>query len=33
MPDSGYVFIVLSNFDPGAASQMSGFTNARLPLR
>lgn len=32
MPDSGYVVIVMSNFDPGAATNVSAFTRARLPL-
>jgi len=33
MPDSGYVVIVMSNLDPGAATQVAGFIRARLPLR
>jgi CubicO group peptidase (beta-lactamase class C family) len=32
-PGSNYQVIVLSNFDPGAAIQVSEFVRARLPLR
>lgn len=32
-PGSGYQVIVLSNFDPGAAVQVSEFVRARVPLR
>lgn len=32
-PDSGYDVVVLSNFDPGAAIQVSEFVRARVPLR
>jgi D-alanyl-D-alanine carboxypeptidase len=31
-PDSGYVIVALSNFDPPAASRMADFVAARLPL-
>jgi D-alanyl-D-alanine carboxypeptidase len=31
-PRSGYTVIVLSNFDPPAASQLADFVTARLPL-
>ena len=30
-PKSGYVVAVLSNLDPSAASQISGFIDLRLP--
>ena len=30
-PDGGYVVVVLSNFDPPAAGQVSAFILARLP--
>ena len=32
-PDSNYMVVVLSNFDPGAAIQVSEFVRARLPQR
>jgi CubicO group peptidase (beta-lactamase class C family) len=32
-PEAGYMVIVLSNFDPGAAVQVSEFVRARVPLR
>jgi CubicO group peptidase (beta-lactamase class C family) len=32
-PEAGYQVIVLSNFDPGAAVQVSEFVRARVPLR
>lgn len=32
-PDSNYQVVVLSNFDPGAAVQVSEFVRARVPLR
>ncbi|HEU5137165.1 MAG TPA: serine hydrolase domain-containing protein [Steroidobacteraceae bacterium] len=32
MPDSGYVLVVMSNFDPAAATNVAGFIRARLPL-
>ena len=32
-PDGGYVVVVLSNFDPPAASQISAFILDRLPAR
>jgi CubicO group peptidase (beta-lactamase class C family) len=31
-PDSGYVVAVMSNLDPPAATQVSGFISARLPI-
>ena len=30
-PTGGYVVVVLSNFDPPVATQMSGFIIDRLP--
>jgi CubicO group peptidase (beta-lactamase class C family) len=33
MPDSGYVVIVMSNFDQDTATQVAGFIEARLPVR
>jgi len=33
MPDSGYVLVVMSNFDPSVATQVAGFIGGRLPLR
>jgi len=33
MPDSGYVLVVMSNFDPSAATQVAGFIGGRLPLQ
>ena len=32
-PNGGYVIVVLSNFDPPAATQVSGFILSRLPPR
>ena len=31
-PESGYVIVVLSNLDPPAATNLSGYVTARLPL-
>jgi hypothetical protein len=30
-PNGGYVIVVLSNFDPPAATQVMGFILSRLP--
>jgi hypothetical protein len=30
-PNGGYVIVVLSNFDPPIATQMSGFILSKLP--
>jgi hypothetical protein len=32
-PTSNYLVVVLSNFDPGAAIQVSEYVRARVPLR
>ncbi len=33
MPEPDFVVVVMSNLDPGAATQVSDFISARLPLR
>jgi D-alanyl-D-alanine carboxypeptidase len=32
-PDSGYVVVVMGNYDPPAASRLADFIAARLPAK